>query len=39
MNNPPTILEFTLENIGTASGVIIALASKDLIYSFVSDHY
>ena len=37
MNNPPTILEFTLENIGTASGVIIALASKDLIYSFVSD--
>ena len=34
---PPTLLEFTLENIGTASGVIIALASKDLIYSFVSD--
>jgi len=34
---PSTLLEFTLENIGTASGVIIALASKDLIYSFVSD--
>ena len=37
MNTPPTILEFTLENIGTASGVIIALASKDFIYSFVND--
>jgi large-conductance mechanosensitive channel len=37
INTPPTILEFTLENIGTASGVIIALASKDLIYSCVSD--
>ena len=37
INKFPTILEFALEHIGTASGIIIALASKDLIYSFVSD--
>lgn len=32
-----TLMTFAKENIGTASGVIIALASKDLIYSFVND--
>lgn len=31
------IINFTKENMGTASGVILALASKDLIYSFVND--
>lgn len=31
------ILNFARENIGTATGVIVALASKDLIYSFVND--
>lgn len=30
------IRTFAKENIGTASGVIIALASKDLIYAFVN---
>ena len=36
-NNNNKIINFTKENMGTASGVILALASKDLIYSFVND--
>lgn len=35
--NNSKIMTFAKENIGTAAGVIIALASKDLIYSFVND--
>ena len=31
------IMDFARENMGIAAGTIIALASKDLIYSFVND--
>ena len=36
-NNNHRIINFTKENMGTAAGVILALSSKDLIYSFVND--
>jgi large-conductance mechanosensitive channel len=36
-DNNHQLINFTKENMGTASGVILALASKDLIYSFVND--
>lgn len=35
--NNSKIMNFARENMGTAAGVIIALSSKDLIYSFVND--
>jgi large-conductance mechanosensitive channel len=35
--NNKNIMDFARENMGIAAGTIIALASKDLIYSFVND--
>lgn len=35
--NNSKLISFARKNMGTAAGVIIALASKDLIYSFVND--
>jgi large-conductance mechanosensitive channel len=37
INASSNILNFTLENMGTGASFIIALSSKDLIYSFVND--
>lgn len=37
INLTSNLLEFTLENMGTGASFIIALSSKDLIYSLVND--
>lgn len=37
INLTTNLLNFTLENMGTGASFIIALSSKDLIYSFVND--
>ena len=37
INTSSNIIDFTLENMGTGASFIIALSSKDLIYSFVND--
>ncbi len=37
INLTSNLLNFTLDNMGTGASFIIALSSKDLIYSFVND--